>query len=109
MTSSYWGVLARDHWQRHLPERYAALEDTDGFFDALEDEASAYYAAIRDGLLKNLNPNNGTIGWAEFLDRVAWANQTAREIVGVELIYLPGEDNDEDDHESEGEPEGDDW
>ena len=100
MTSSYWGVLARDHWQRHLPERYAALQDPDRFFDALEDEATAYHAAIRDGLLKGLNPNDGTIGWAEFVTRVDQANATAREIVGTELIFLPGE-HDED--------EGDGW
>jgi hypothetical protein len=40
---SGWRDLARDHWQRHLPTRYAALEDPDGFFDALDDEATAYY------------------------------------------------------------------
>lgn len=44
-----------------------------------------------------LNPNDGTIGWAEFVTRVDQTNATAREIVGTELIYLPGEDDDEDD------------
>lgn len=101
MTATYWGVLAREHWQRHLPRRLAALEDPDRYFAGLEDEAQEYYAAIRDGLLEGLNPNNGTIGWAEFVTRVDQANAIAREIVGVELIYLPGEDDDED--------EGDDW
>jgi hypothetical protein len=92
-----WGDLAREHWQRHLPERYAALADPDRFFDDLDLEATAYYVAIRDGQLAGINPNNGTIGWAEFLKRVSWANQTAREIVGTELIYLPGEDDQHDD------------
>ena len=92
-----WGELAREHWQHHLPQRYAALEDPAGYFAALDQEANAYYLAIRDGQLKGVNPNDGSIGWAEFLDRVAWANQTAREIVGAELIYLPGEDDDQDD------------
>ncbi|MGH9211394.1 MAG: hypothetical protein ACRD2C_12040 [Acidimicrobiales bacterium] len=87
---SHWGDLARAHWQRHLPDRYAALEDPDGFFADLDDEASAYYQSIRDGMLEGVNPNNGTITWADFLDRVAWANQTAREIVETELIYIPG-------------------
>lgn len=93
---SGWGQLARDHWQHYLPNRLAALDDPDAYFEALEDEATAYYVAIRDGMLKGVNPNNGTIGWAEFLKRIAWANQTAREIVGVELIFIPGEDTDED-------------
>ena len=97
MTASNWGLLARAHWQRHLPGRLAALEDPDAFCDALEDEATAYYAAIRDGLLDGLNPTDGTIGWAEFVTRVDQANATAREIVGHELIYLPGEDNDNED------------
>jgi len=92
-----WGQLAREHWQRHLPQRYAALEDPNGYFAALDQEATAYYLAIRDGQLKDVNPNNGTIGWAEFLNLVAWANQTAREIVGHELIFLPGENDDQDD------------
>lgn len=96
MTATYWGVLARAHWQRHLPRRLAALEDPDRFFDTLEDEAQEYYTAIRDGLLEGLNPNNGTISWAEFVTRVDQANATAREIVGTELIYLPCEDDDED-------------
>lgn len=96
MTATYWGVLAREHWQRHLPRRLAALEDPDRFFADLEDEAQEYYAAIRDGLLEGLNPNNGTISWAEFVTRVDQANATAREIVGHELIFLPGEDDDED-------------
>lgn len=103
-----WGELARDHWQHHLPNRYAALEDPDWYFDQLDQEASSYYLAIRDGQLKDINPNNATIGWAEFLKRVAWANQTARDIVATELIYLPGEDTD--DNQADGdEREGPDW
>jgi hypothetical protein len=97
MTATYWGVLARDHWQRHLPARYAALDDPDRYFADLEDDAQAYYAAIRDGLLKGLNPNDGTIGWADFVTRLDQANATAREIVGTELIFLPGEDDEEQD------------
>jgi hypothetical protein len=105
VTASYWGVLARAHWQRHLPRRLAALEDPDRFFADLEDEAQAYYAAIRDGLVAGLNPNNGTIGWVEFVTRVDQANAVAREIVGTELIFLPGED-DQGDDDDDGEGDG---
>jgi hypothetical protein len=106
MTATHWGRLARDHWELHLPTRLAALADPDAYFEMLEDEATAYYAAIRDGMLDGLNPNNGTISWAEFLDRIAWANQTAREIVGHELIYIPGEDDNDDDPDDEPDDEG---
>jgi hypothetical protein len=102
MTASYWGVLAREHWERHLPCRLAALEDPDGFFDALEDEAQEYHNAIRDGLLAGLNPNDGTTGWAEFVTRLDQANATAREIVGTELIFIPGEDDQDNDDEEDG-------
>lgn len=91
--SGIWGNAAREHWQRYLPARYAALEDPDWFFADLDQQASAYYVAIRDAQLEGVSPNNGTITWPEFLDRVAWANQVAREIVEYELIYLPGEDD----------------
>lgn len=97
MSASYWGVLARAHWERHLPNRLAALDDPDQFFAGLEDEAIAYHAAIRDGILAGLTPNDGTIGWAESVTRVDQANATAREIVGHELIYLTGEDTDDED------------
>jgi hypothetical protein len=83
------------HWQEHLPTRYQALEDPQTYFTNLGEEADGRYLAIRDGLLDGVSPNNGTIGWAEFQDRVAQADQTAREIVETEMIYLPGEDTPE--------------
>jgi hypothetical protein len=106
MTATYWGVLAQEHWQRHLPRRLAALEDPDRFLAVLEDQAQEYHNAIRDRLLEGLNPNNGTIGWAEFVTRVDQANAIAREIVGTVLIYLPGEDDQDDDDDAR---EGEDW
>lgn len=84
-----WGRTAMEHWQTHLPERYAALEDPMAYFTQLGEEASARYEQIRDGLLDGVSPNNGTIGWAEFQDRVAQADQTAREMVETEMIYPP--------------------
>lgn len=84
-----WGVAARDHWRRYRPQSYAALEDPEGFFSELGEEAAARYLVLRDGLLDGVHPNDGSIGWAEFQDRTAQADQTAREIVEREMIYLP--------------------
>jgi hypothetical protein len=88
-TMNLWGVTARDHWQTHRPRSYAALEDPEEFFTTLGEEAADRYLTIRDGLLEGLSPNDGTIGWAEFQDRTAQADQAAREIVEREMIYLP--------------------
>jgi hypothetical protein len=84
-----WGVAAQKHWQEHRPASYAALKDPDGFFRQLGEEAAARYIVIRDGLLEGLDPNDGTIGWSEFQDEATRADQTARETVEREMIYLP--------------------
>lgn len=83
-----WGRRAMEHWQTHLPEKYAGLDDPVEYFTRLGEEAAARYLEIRDGMLEGLNPNDGTIDWATFQERVAQADQTAREIVGSEMIYL---------------------
>ena len=84
-----WGRRAMEHWKLYLPERYAALDDPVECFTRLGEDAAARYLEIRDGLLEGLNPNDGTIDWATFQEKVAQADQTAREIVGSEMIYLP--------------------
>jgi hypothetical protein len=88
-----WGRDAMEHWQIHLPHRYRTLKDPETYFTNLGKQADARYLEIRDGLLAGLNPNDGTIGWAEFQDRVAQADQTAREIVETEMIYIPPDDS----------------
>ena len=88
-----WGRDAMEHWQTHLPDRYRALKDPATYFTNLGEQADARYLEIRDGLLAGLNPNDGTIGWAEFQDRVAQADQTAREIAETEMIYIPPDDS----------------
>ncbi|MGH9213045.1 MAG: hypothetical protein ACRD2C_20595 [Acidimicrobiales bacterium] len=84
-----WGVAAQDHWRRHRPRSLEALEDPERFFTELGQDAAARYLVIRDGLLEGVNPNDGSMGWAEFQERTAQADQTAREIVETEMIYLP--------------------
>ena len=63
-----------EHWRRHLPRRYRALEDPQAFFTGLGAQAAAHYEQIRDSLLEGVNPNDGTIGWAEF--RTGWPRPT---------------------------------
>ena len=33
-----YGILARDHWQTHLPDRYRALKDPETFFTELGEQ-----------------------------------------------------------------------
>lgn len=84
-----WGRMAMAHWQTHRPVSLAGLTDPEWFFTELGNQAADRYMAVRDGLMEGVSPNNGTIGWDDFLDRAAQADQTAREIVERELIYLP--------------------
>lgn len=83
-----WGRRAMEHWKTHLPARYAALDDPVAYFTRLGEDAAARYLEIRDGMLEGLNPNDGSIDWATYQEKVAQADQTAREIVGSEMIYL---------------------
>ena len=89
---NHWGQRAMQHWQTHLTGRFAGLEDPQAYFTDLGKRADERYLEIRDGLLGGANPNDGTIGWAEFQDKVAQADQTAREMVEAEMIYLPPAD-----------------
>lgn len=91
MAMNIWGVAARDHWRQHRPTSYAALDNPERYFTLLGQDAAARYTAIRDGLLEGVTPNDGSIGWEEFQDRVAQADQTARDVVEREMIYTaPG-------------------
>lgn len=84
-----WGVNAKKHWQAHRPQSYAALENPEEFFTTLGEQAAARYSVLRDSFLEGMSPNDGTMSWAEFLDRSAQADQRAQEIVETEMIYLP--------------------
>ena len=86
---NFWGRMAMEHWKTHRPVSLAGLADPTRYFEDLGNQASERYVAIRDGLMEGVTPNDGTIGWEEFMDRTAQADQTAREIVEQELIYLP--------------------
>jgi hypothetical protein len=84
-----WGRRAMEHWRIHRRRQYDELTDPVRFFTLLGEDAEARYLEIRDGLLTGLNPNDGSIDWLRYQEKVAQADQRAREIVGTEMIYLP--------------------
>jgi hypothetical protein len=90
-----WGQEAMEHWQLHRPASLAALADPTSYFEQLGEEASERYTTLRDTLLEGTNPNDGTTTWDQFRDQVAQADQTAREIVEREMIFLAPSPEDE--------------
>lgn len=92
---NYYGEMARDHWARWLPGRYAAIEDPGSFFSDLGSQAEERIDALADDLAGNDRQGEGYLGKA---GRLGQARRQAEEIVLSEMILLepePGADQDE--------------
>ena len=92
---NYYGEMARDHWARWLPGRYATIEDPDSFFSDLGSLAEARIDALADDLAGGDRQGEGYLGKA---GRLGQARRQAEEIVLSEMILLepePGADQDE--------------
>lgn len=94
-----YGAMARRHWARWLPERYAAISDPDSFFSSIGQEAATRIADLALDLAGSDPPGEG---YLEKVGRLNMARLQAEEIVLPELILLPpelGADEDPDDPE----------
>jgi hypothetical protein len=94
-----YGVMARDHWARWLPARYAAIEDPDSFFSDLGHQAEARIDSLADALAGGDQPGEGYLGKA---GRLGEARHRAEQIVLTEDILLapePGANPDEENQE----------
>jgi hypothetical protein len=92
---NYYGEMARDHWARWLPGRFAAIEDPGSFFSDLGSQAESRIDALADELAGNDQQGEGYLGKA---GRLGQARRQAEEIVLREMILLepePGADQDE--------------
>ena len=92
-----YGAIAREHWARWLPARYAAIEDPDSFFSDLGSQAEARIDSLADRLAGDDQPGEGFLAKA---GRLGEARHRAEQIVLTEDILLPpepGADPDEDD------------
>jgi len=56
---NYYGEMARDHWARWLPSRYAAIEDPGSFFSDLGSQAEMRIDALADELAGNDQQGEG--------------------------------------------------
>jgi hypothetical protein len=92
---NHYGDMARRHWARWLPQRYAAIENPDSFFSDLGNRASQKIAELADQFAGDAPPGEG---YLDPVGRLGQARRQAEEIVLAEMILLepePGADEDE--------------
>jgi len=87
-----YGEMARRHWARWLPGRFAAIEDPEKFFTSLGDEAEERISTLAYSLAGDDQPGEGYLAKA---GRLGEARHRAEQIILQELILLepePGAD-----------------
>ncbi len=82
-----YGILARDHWQTHLPERYRALKDPETFFTELGEEIEERV----DELMEARRPKLGS-DYLQNLQQLNWAKKEAEDEALHELAFLAPEE-----------------
>jgi hypothetical protein len=95
-----YGVMAREHWARWLPDRYAAISDPDSFFSDLGEEASQRITDLTADLAGSDPVGEDYLAKA---GRLNMAKLQAEEIVLPELILLvpePGASEEQEDQDT---------
>jgi hypothetical protein len=83
-----YGAMARSHWARWLPQRYATIEDPDSFFSTLGEEAARQIDELTAELAGDDQPGEGYLAKA---GRLTAARSQAEEIVLPQQILPPPE------------------
>jgi hypothetical protein len=83
-----YGEIARSHWARWLPNRFAAIEDPQSFFTQLGEEAAGRISDLAYQLAGDDQPDEGYLGKA---GRLGEARHRAEQIVLAEMILLEPE------------------
>jgi hypothetical protein len=83
-----YGEMARRHWARWLPDRFAAIEDPQTFFTNLGDRAEQKITALAWDLAGDDPAGEGYLAKA---GRLGEARHRAEQIVLDEMILLPPE------------------
>ena len=89
-----YGQMARKHWARWLPARYAAIKDPTSFFSDLGNQAEQRIDQLTDRLAGEDPPGEDYLAKA---GRLGQARMQAEEIVLAELILLPPETDEDQD------------
>ena len=83
-----YGVMARSHWARWLPQRYATISDPDSFFSTLGQETARQIDELTADLAGDDQPGEGYLAKA---GRLTAARSQAEEIILPQQILLPPE------------------
>jgi hypothetical protein len=83
-----YGAMARSHWARWLPQRYATITDPDSFFSALGQETARQIDELTTELAGDDQPGEGYLAKA---GRLAAARSQAEEIILPQQVLLAPE------------------
>ena len=92
-----YGHMAMRHWQKHLPDRFGAIPESDRtrFFTDLGEQAASQISELQ---IQLAGPDPDGEGYLEKVGRLNAVRQQAEEIVLPELILLaPTHDPEEED------------
>jgi len=99
-----YGAMARSHWERWLPQRYATITDPDSFFSALGLETARQINELATELAGDDQPGEGYLAKA---GRLTAARKQAEEIILPQQILLPPEPGTSEDPEENDLPPAD--
>jgi hypothetical protein len=83
-----YAAMARSHWARWLPRRYATITDPDSFFSALGLETARQIDQLATELAGDDQPGEGYLAKA---GRLTAARSQAEEIILPQQVLLPPE------------------
>ena len=87
-TVNQYGEMARRHWARWLPARFAVISSPQTFFTGLGEEAEQKIDALAWELAGDDPPGEGYLAKA---GRLGEARHRAEQIILTEMILLPPE------------------
>jgi hypothetical protein len=83
-----YGAMARSHWERWLPQRYATIKDPDSFFSTLGQETARQIDELTAELAGDDQPGEGYLAKA---GRLTAAQGQAEEIILPQQVLLAPE------------------
>jgi hypothetical protein len=96
-----YGAMARSHWARWLPQRYATIKDPDSFFSTLGQQTARQIDELATELAGDDQPGEGYLARA---GRLAAARSQAEEIILPQQVLLAPEPGTSEDPEESDPP-----